>query len=66
MDMLPTMPRQKQLPDELFIRMPADTKRRLEALAGAVPVPATWLRQFLLDAIDTAERRRGSEHKKDD
>lgn len=53
-----SMPRQKEFPDDLFIRMPADTKRRLEELAGAAPVPAAWLRQFLLEAIAAEEAKR--------
>lgn len=52
------MPRVKEFPDEIFVRMPADTKRRLEELAGSAPVPAVWLRQFLLDAIDAEEAKR--------
>lgn len=55
--MISLMPRPKQLPDEVFVRMPEGTKKRLEALSAASPVPAVWLRQFLLDAIDAAERK---------
>ena len=52
------MPRVKEFPDELFVRMPADTKRRLEEMAGASPVPAVWLRQFILDAMAAEEAKR--------
>ena len=59
------MPRVKEFPDELFVRMPADTKRRLEELAGASPVPAVWFRQFILDAIATEEAKRARAAKRE-
>jgi hypothetical protein len=56
---LPGMARPTEFPDDIFVRMPPETKRRLRRLAEADPVPAVWLRQFLLKAIVAEEELRG-------
>lgn len=53
------MPPKPKFTEDLFIRMPPDTKARLERLAGQSPVPAKYLRELLLAAIEAEERRRG-------
>ena len=53
------MPPKPKFTEDLFVRMPAGTKARLERLAGQAPVPAAYLRDLLLNAIEAEEARRG-------
>lgn len=49
--MITPMPRPKQLPDEVFVRMPPGTKALMEQLSGTSPTPSAWVRQTLIEVL---------------